>query len=266
MKSASERLAEDYSASALDYAGLWGPVIQPLALPLLDRLPLEKCQRALDIGTGVGGLVDHLRSRASAAFICGVDRSEGMVRVGARTQGGPFAVMDAECLAVRSGVFDLVTMVFVLFHLPQPVEGLREAVRVLRPGGAIGLTTWGDDPGLPGLEIWTEELDRSGAGPDPRDECVRQHGLMDEPGKVRRLLDAAGLTPVTIWTRRYERAWDVSSLLVLQKACGTPGRRLATLSPGERAACSQRVRDRLESLRPEQLVWRCAVLFAVATC
>ncbi|MBI4519472.1 MAG: class I SAM-dependent methyltransferase [Gemmatimonadetes bacterium] len=266
MKSAAQRLADDYSSSAPDYAGLWGPVILPMALPLLDRLPLETCQRVLDIGTGVGGLVDHLRLRASTAFICGIDRAEGMVRVGARTRRGPFAVMDAECLAVRSGVFDLITMVFVLFHLPQPGQGLREAVRVLRPGGAIGLTTWGDDPGLPGLEIWTEELDRFGAGPDPRDECVRQHGLMDEPVKVRRLLDAAGLTALTIWTRRYERAWDLGSLLVLQKACGTPGRRLATLSPGERAACSERVRVRLEALRPEELVWRCEVLFAVATC
>lgn len=263
-KSASHRLAEDYSSTASEYARLWGPVILPLSLPLLEELPVRDSDRVLDVGTGVGGLLEHVRRRAPRAFICGVDRSEGMLRVAASTQPDAFAVMDAQCLAIRTGAFDVATMAFMLFHLPDPVEGLHEAARVLRPGGTLGLTTWARDPGLPGHHVWTEELDRCGAGPDPRDGTVRQHQLVDEPDKVRRLLEAAGLTCAAIWALTYEREWNSQFLVVVQQSCGTPGRRLATLSPTDQAACIERVRHRVQVLPPEELTWRSEVLFAVA--
>jgi SAM-dependent methyltransferase len=263
-KSASHRLAEDYSSSAREYARLWGPVILPMAFPLLEELPVRDSDRVLDVGTGVGGLLKHVRRLAPQGFMCGVDRSEGMLRVAASTQRDSFAAMDAECLALRTGAFDVVTMAFVLFHLPDPAAGLREAARVLRPGGSLGLTTWAADASLPGHHVWTEELDRCRAGPDPRDETVRQHQLVDEPDKVRRLLEAAGLTCVAIWVVPYERQWTSQFLLVVQQSCGTPGRRLATLSPTDQTACIERVRLRVQVLAPEELIWRTKVLFAVA--
>lgn len=262
---ASRRLAEEYSSSAREYALLWGPLILPLILPLLERLPLGDADRVLDVGTGVGGLREHLRQRAQRSRICGVDRALGMLRQATRTGNDALAAMDAGALAFRSGTFDVVTLAFVLFHLPEPLAGLREAARALRPGGSLGLTTWARDPGLPGNDLWAEELDRCGAGPDPRDDAVRRHDLVDEPEKVRRLLGAAGLEPVEIWTLPQERPWDSRSLLPVQQSCGVAGRRLATLPPAEREECIERVRRRLEALPPERLVWRTEVLLAVAS-
>lgn len=263
-KSPMQRLAEDYTSTALDYETLWGPSILPMALPLLDRLPFDDAARVLDVGAGVGGLFEHLRRRAPGAYVCGIDRSGGMLRLAAARHGHRFAVMDAQALGIRSSAFDVVTMVFMLFHLPDPSAGLREAARVLDRGGKIGVVTWADEPGLPGAEIWVEELDRAGAGPDARDESVRQHGLVDDPGKVRALLEPAGFTVDTIWTQPFEREWEPALLLNLQSRCGPQGRRLATLAAAERAATTDRVRPRLEALRSDQLTWRCEILYAVA--
>ena len=80
--------------------------------------------------------------------------------------------------------------------------------------------------------------------------CVRQHQLVDEPDKVRPLLEAAGLTCGAIWTLPYEREWNSQLLLSVQQSCGTPGRRLATLSPTDQAACIERVRRRVQVLLP----------------
>lgn len=259
---ASRALAEDYSSTATDYAAHWGPVILPMALPLLASLPLEQSARVLDVGTGVGGLIPHLRLQSPRAQIYGVDYSEGMVRRGMLTALFRCAVMDAQHLAIRAGMMDTIVMVFMLFHLPQPIEGLIEGRRVLKSGGWIGLTTWSEDPGLPGANLWTEELDRLDAGADRRDPTVRQHGLVDSPEKTARLLRDAGFYSVEIWREQFEHSWDIESLMVLQQACGVAGRRLSTLPSQVRATCVGRVRERMARL--EELVWRPEVLFTIA--
>ncbi|MFW6192324.1 MAG: class I SAM-dependent methyltransferase, partial [Gemmatimonadota bacterium] len=164
---AVERLAEDYSGSAPAYARLWGPTILPLTLPLLDELPLGAARRVLDVGTGSGDLLPHLRARAPRARVVGVDGSSGMLAEAAARGRGPLVMMDARALAVPGRAIDVVSFAFVLFHLPRPAEALREARRVLRAEGAVGLVSWSDaSPPLPGEKIWREELARQGAGAD----------------------------------------------------------------------------------------------------
>lgn len=259
------RLAEDYSSSAGAYARLWGPAILPLALPLLEALPLAEARAVLDIGTGVGDLLRHLRTQAPEARVLGIDRSHGMISIARERHGLPVAVMDAVALGLPGDAFDVVTLVFVLFHIPRPLDALVEVGRVLRPGGTIGVVTWSEeDPGLPAAAHWAAELDRRGAEPDPRDDRVRRHGLVDRPDKLVRLLERAGYRSVQVRQRRFERRWDVDSLLRLQERCGSPGRRLATLEPDARAACVAAVRERLAAPAPEELVWRPVVLHASA--
>src|SRR5688500_14382860 len=106
---ASRRLATDYSSTAEQYAALWGPVILPMGLSLLGAMPLESSTHVLDVGAGVGGLIPHIRAHAPRAVICGVDYSEGMLRRARVAEPSfPCAVMDAQELGIRSGVFDAV--------------------------------------------------------------------------------------------------------------------------------------------------------------
>jgi len=78
-------------------------------------------------------------------------------------------------------------MAFVLFHLPDPVAGLGEVHRVLRPRGLAGFVVWGRSLNLPGFDIWQEELDAMSAAPDSRDPAVMRHAVMDAVDKLAAL-------------------------------------------------------------------------------
>ena len=261
---ASRRLAAEYSAKAHSYARHWAPVIAPMALPLLRSLPLADAACVLDVGTGTGALVPALRAAAPSAWLAGVDRSAGMLRLAHRAEHLPCAVMDAQRLGFRGAAFDVALLAFVLFHFPQPAQALSEVHRVLRPGGAAGIVCWGDDPGIPGLDIWAEELAAFGAAPDPRDASVMQDACMNTPDKLAGLLSAADFDVVRAWSASFVHRWTVPALLAVQAGCGSASRRLPSLPRPARAACLRRVRARLARLRGDERVYRPEVVFAVA--
>jgi SAM-dependent methyltransferase len=59
-----------------------------------------------------------------------------------------FSRMDAETLGVPDRSFDRVVSLFALLHLPDPLGGLREMLRVLRPGGTLVLGVGSSAPVL----------------------------------------------------------------------------------------------------------------------
>jgi trans-aconitate methyltransferase len=260
----SQTLAAEYSGKAAAYAQLWAPVIRPMALPLLEVLPLHAAHRVLDIGTGTGSLVADLQAAAPHATILGVDRAEGMLREGRHVLPHPVAVMDVQDLGIRSDAIDIALLVFVLFHTPDPSRSLTEVLRVLHGGGAVGIVTWGKDPGLPGLSIWNEELDREAAEPDQRDRSVMQQGLMDTTDKLSALLNSVGYERLRIWGLMCRHLWTVEDLLAAQIGCGMAARRLASLPATTRARCASRVQARLKELTPSDLTYCPEVLLAVA--
>lgn len=269
---ARQSLAAEYSAKSVAYARHWSPVIRPMALPLLPALPLRMARRILDVGAGTGALLTDLKSAAPGAMVIGVDRAEGMLRLAKEDGHELLAVTDAQRLSIRSGTIDIrsgtidaVVLIFVLFHLPEPSLGLEEAYRVLRGDGMVGIATWGQDPGSPGVSIWRDELDREGADPDPRDPGVMQQASMDTPEKLERLLGAAGFASTHVWRTTVAHQWTLDDLLAMQLGCGMPARRLATLPADTRAQCQARVRTRLERLKPSELEYRAEVLLAVAS-
>ncbi len=97
--------------------------------------------RILEIGAGTG---KNLPLHPARATVVASDLSLGMLtRARAKTAGATgnvrFVVTDAEDLAFKDGVFDRVVATCVFCSVPDPVRGLREAARVLRPGGEVVL-------------------------------------------------------------------------------------------------------------------------------
>jgi demethylmenaquinone methyltransferase / 2-methoxy-6-polyprenyl-1,4-benzoquinol methylase len=115
--------------------------------------------RVLDLCCGTGDMAFALRREAgkTRARILGADFSRAMLqRASAKTrqsqvEGAPeWIEADALNLPFPSAYFDLVTSAFGFRNLADYDAGLREIVRVLRPGGECGILDFGEPKGMLG--------------------------------------------------------------------------------------------------------------------
>ena len=93
--------------------------------------------RLIDIAGGSGAHASAI-VRSSSISVVGVDISETMIR---QRMEDPLLseniVADMEALPFESETFDAAMFVAALHHVPDPLPVLREAWRVLRPGGQL---------------------------------------------------------------------------------------------------------------------------------
>jgi len=130
--------AEDADAyDAMDHRG-------PNAAFVARLVELGARGRMLDVGTGPGHIPLLVVEALAGAHVTGVDLSSNMLRHAERKRAASphaarlaFALADAKGLGDPDGSFDAVFSNTILHHIPDPRPFLREAWRVLRPGGAF---------------------------------------------------------------------------------------------------------------------------------
>jgi ubiquinone/menaquinone biosynthesis C-methylase UbiE len=120
----------------------------------------------LDLGCGPGTITTDLARLVPGGGVIGLDASEAVVSKAASGSkasagGARFAAADLYHLPFEDAAFDVVHAHQVLQHLTEPVGALREAARVLSPGGLLavrdsdyGSFLWG--PTDPRLDQWLE--------------------------------------------------------------------------------------------------------------
>ncbi|HET6372406.1 MAG TPA: methyltransferase domain-containing protein, partial [Candidatus Polarisedimenticolia bacterium] len=189
-------VADRYSADAEVYEKTWAPVLRPRGKELLECLPLALARRVLDAGSGVGALLGDIQEAAPSADVFAVDCSIGMlVRAPERF---PRVIMDVLRLGFAPATFDVVVLAFMLFHLEEPQQALREVRRVLRPGGTVGTITWDGEPAFPAELAFEEELDAAGAVEE--DRGFTRHEPLGTPARMREQLLEAGYAGVHAWS------------------------------------------------------------------
>ena len=115
----------------------------------------RKDARVLDLCCGTGDMAFALRRQAggSPAKILGVDFSHAMLqRANDKSVGKPVRWVEADALYLPfpDQQFDLITAAFGFRNLADYDAGLREMVRLLRPGGECGILDFGEPRGLMG--------------------------------------------------------------------------------------------------------------------
>jgi ubiquinone/menaquinone biosynthesis C-methylase UbiE len=102
----------------------------------VDLLDPQPGWRIADIGCGPGAFAEALSVRG--ARVTAIDPARAMLdAVASRALGCELVQADALDLPLASGSHDAACLVQVLEYVDDPVAALREAARVVRPGGAV---------------------------------------------------------------------------------------------------------------------------------
>jgi SAM-dependent methyltransferase len=146
----------------------------------------RQTNRFLDVGCGAGMLLQAARRAGWNA--CGLEVSLPAVEH-VRSMG--FEVVHGELRQApfEPGTFDVVTIVEVLEHVPDPVELLRSAATLLRPGGLL----WATTPHGRGLSGRALSLDWSVVSPPEHLQLFSVEGL-------RAAVAAAGFSGAKVMT------------------------------------------------------------------
>ena len=140
-----------WDLAAACYEPLWRAPLAAAQAALLDCAALVPGERVLDVACGTG-LVTLPAAHAvgPAGQVIAVDIAERMLELlrsrvaAACLPQVQVARMDAEQLALPDGCVDVVLCALGLMYLPDPAQALREARRVLRPGGRAVFAVWGE--------------------------------------------------------------------------------------------------------------------------
>jgi ubiquinone/menaquinone biosynthesis C-methylase UbiE len=113
-------------------------------------------QRVLEIGVGMGA--DYLEWLKAGAQATGVDLSSASVerakfRCEIAGHVPDLRVCDAEHLPFPDATFDIVYSYGVMHHSPNTPQCIREAWRILKPGGALRIMIY-HHPSFTGFMLW----------------------------------------------------------------------------------------------------------------
>lgn len=204
--------AEDYDA--MDHS-------TPNANFVRRLIELGAHGRMLDIGTGPGHIPLLVCEEITDGTIVGIDLSENMLKIAERRRvDSPYAdriefrLADAKGLPFADRSFDVVFSNTIMHHIPDPRPYLREAWRVLKPGGVFLIR----DLFRPDSAQRVEELvaeHAAGATPEQQELFRVSFHAAFTPDELRAMLREVGLNEVEV-------VIDTDRHMSAQKKAGAP--------------------------------------------
>lgn len=155
-----------------------------------DYFELPASPKLLDVGCALGFMLEE--AKAAGWSPVGVETSEFAARYARQRTGCPVYAGTLQKAALAPESFDVVTLMDVIEHVPEPFELIAEIHRVLRPGGVLLIVT----PNFGSLFVRLYGLKAYGVWPD-------QHVVYFQPSTVKRFLRTVGFNHVVAGSKDF---------------------------------------------------------------
>ena len=234
--------AEGWEARADSY-GFLAPITGRVIGALLAAVQAGPGVQLLDVGSGPGDLAAAAAHRGADAV--GIDVAPSMVRRAALAHPTiPFRVGSFEALPGGAGAFDAVVGNFVINHVGRPGHALREAWRVLRPGGRVALSSWDAPSRNRVLGLMLDAIAAADAPPPPGLPAGPTNFRAD--AELRALFEVAGFVDVGVAHLQFET--PVADADTLWRGILDSAVRIPPLVTEQPAAVQARIREAFDEL------------------
>ena len=203
-----------------------GPAMfAPYAADLIKRIRIAEGGRVLEIAAGTGIVTRMLRRALPAsAEIVATDLNQPMLDYARQKSGDldglEWQQADAVALPFPEASFDAVICQFGLMFVPDKALALREARRVLRPGGQLLLNVWDSMAHNP-FTLVTHEAVASFYAQDPPRFFAIPFGMSDRD-ELAALADQAGFADIRVDTVKLPGESESAASLATGLVEGTP--------------------------------------------
>jgi ubiquinone/menaquinone biosynthesis C-methylase UbiE len=153
MESRLQRRIQRYGwdAASQYYDNAWASQLRPTHDALLKIASLHPGARVLEIACGTGLVTMRIADAVlPGGSVFATDIAGEMVTETAKQailrgfDNVEAARMEAENLPLDDDSFDVAICALGLMYIPDPVKGLEEMCRVVKPGGVVAVTVWGE--------------------------------------------------------------------------------------------------------------------------
>jgi trans-aconitate methyltransferase len=178
------------------YMGRWSRRIAPL---FTEWLGIAPGARWLDVGCGTGVLTSTILATCKPAEVLGLDSSDTFLKSARATLSDPrvsFTQCDAQAMAEADNSFDAAVSGLVLNFVPDKDATIREMVRIVRPGGIVGLYVWDYAGHMQVMRTFFDVATALDPGAAEYDDGVK--APVCRPGPLRELLERKGLEEVEV--------------------------------------------------------------------
>ncbi len=185
---------ELWGARARDYADIQEGMTRPLFEAGLRALNVGAGTVLLDVGCGPGMAAQIAAQRG--ARVSGIDASAPFIAIAReRTPQGDFRVGEMEDLPFADHTFDVVTGFNSFQYAASPVNALKEARRVAKPGAKVLIAVWGKPDQMEFMPV----IKALGSLMPPPPPGAPGPFALSEDGALETLASQAGLTPAAVY-------------------------------------------------------------------
>lgn len=238
------------------HAGTIRIIFAPVTEALIEEAGIVAGQSVVDVAGGAGEpsltIAERVGQKGSVAF---TDVAEEMVNAARgealrrQVENLKFYQSPADNLPFEDNLFDAAVSRLGVMFFPDPLAGLKEMLRVVKPGGVVSLVVWGKAEENPFSNQITKVLARY-VEPAPPNPCAPDAFRFGESGVLSELMAQSGAANVRERLLEFGIQAPISReefWILRSEISETLRRKLATMTEPQRKAVREEV---IEEIRP----------------